>query len=315
MKCFETKAGKGQCLKNCTPSEGRLCNQPKEITDKIYQDAEWMGPPLYCFAVCQQDTGSTKKHYDLELLGVAYSKMAGIFACGSWAVFSDMDGEVAPGVPLLKMEDTDGDFKFAKRKDQDDPTWVNTGLHTQAWKAIRAEMVYKKANFIIKADCDAVMVPSRVANFLMEYPVPKNGIYFENCKNVMYGYFGSLEIFSREAFDTLVDNIDSCKQSLDWKAGILGGKYGPMGEDLFAQSCLDQNGVGRGEAFGLHTDGACAADRPEDQKKNKKWHPTCTEKSTAAYHPLKKPGDWSACWDATTQAFGYWEIALEDRGQ
>merc|ERR1712137_1479744 len=158
------------------------------------------------------------------------------------------------GVPLLKMEDTDGDFKFAKRKNEG--TWINTGLHGQAWKAIKAAGEYESADWVVKVDCDAVFVPSRLASWLQGQAVPKNGMYLENCRYVKYGWFGSLEIFSREAFET-------------------------------------------------HTDGMCESDRPEDEKKNKKWKPTCTEVNTAGYHPLKTPEDWWACREATTKAFGY----------
>merc|ERR1712183_815702 len=77
-----------------------------------------------------------------------------------------------------------------------------------------------------------------------------------NCKNVKYGWFGSLEIFSAVAFETLLGSMAACKEStIDWKTGVDGGKYGPMGEDLFAQACLDANGVSRGEAFGTKLDG------------------------------------------------------------
>merc|ERR1712151_1289193 len=73
--------------------------------------------------------------------------------------------------------------------------------------------------------------------------VPKTGVYLENCKYVSYGYFGNLEIFSLAAFETLVANVDSCKASLPWQIGVKNGIYGPMGEDLFAQQCLDSVGV------------------------------------------------------------------------
>merc|ERR1719183_1494752 len=68
----------------------------------------------------------------------------------------------------------------------------------------------------------------------------------------------------------------SCKAGgVDWKVGIDGGKYGPMGEDLFAQTCLDANGVKRGIGYGSKLDGTCEADRPLEEKKNKKWKPSC----------------------------------------
>jgi len=148
-------------------------------------------------------------------------------------------------------------------------------------------------------------VPSRLASFLSVQLVPATGIYLENCKYVQYGYFGSLEVFSTAAFDTLLANIDSCKATLDWKTGVSDGKYGPMGEDLFAQVCLDSLGVPRGEAFGSKTDGCCEADRPEEHKKNKKWVPTCTEANTPAYHPLKTVDEYTKCYYDTTAMFGF----------
>merc|ERR1719203_864170 len=62
----------------------------------------------------------------------------------------------------------------------------------------------------------------------------------------------------------------SCKGTIDWQTGVDGGKYGPMGEDLFAQACLDANGVSRGEALGTKLDGTCEADRPAEEKKKQK---------------------------------------------
>jgi hypothetical protein len=270
--------------------------------DPILREADLYDPTLYCFSVVQQDTGSTRKYYDLELLQGAYGKGVGIFACESWGIFSDRDGEAGPGAPLVKLDDVDGDFKFAKREETG--TWVNTGLHYQAWKAIKVAGAYKGANWVVKVDCDAVFVPSRLVSWLSDKLVPASGEYLENCRFVKYGWFGSLEIFSKVAFETLLGSMDSCKETLDWKVGIDGGKYGPMGEDLFAQACLDNNGVLRGDAFGTKLDGTCEADRPLDQKKNKKWKPTCDQENFAAYHPLMKPQDWWACWDATTKAFG-----------
>merc|ERR1712060_548987 len=67
----------------------------------------------------------------------------------------------------------------------------------------------------------------------------------------------------------------------------------------------DAMGVRRGGAFDTVLDGACEADRPVAEKKNKKWKPDCTEKSTAAYHPFMKVGDYVKCYEKTVEAFGY----------
>merc|ERR1712066_153525 len=111
----------------------------------------------------------------------------------------------------------------------------------------------------------------------------------------MGGYFGNLEVFSRQAFSTLLANLDSCYDTVDWKVGVHGGKYGPMGEDLFVQKCMDAYGVKKVEAFYLTTDGACEADRPEGDEKNKKYQPDCKGTTTPTIHPFKKPAEYFKC--------------------
>jgi len=197
------------------------------------------------------------------------------------------------------------ELQILKRKNSG--TWVNTGIFKQVWKAIGTGDKYKTASWVVKVDVDAVFLPSRLAKMLQSQMVPSNGIYLENCKYVDYGYFGNLEVFSQAAFATLLQNIDTCNVSpeINWKVGVKNGKYGPMGEDLFAQTCLDSVGVRRVEAFDITTDGACPAHRPLDQKTNKKWQPNCGKTSTAAMHPFKKEAEWFECFEATTAAFGY----------
>ena len=44
-------------------------------------------------------------------------------------------------------------------------------------------------------------------------------------------------MISKTAFSSLTANIDTCDKDTvkDWKVGIEKGKYGPIGEDLFAE--------------------------------------------------------------------------------
>ena len=139
--------------------------------------------------------------------------------------------------------------------------------------------------------------PYRLLWKLATQKVTAGGVYLENCKYVDYGYFGNLEVFSHDAFSTLVANADACKSdpAIPWKVGVEGGKYGPMGEDLFAQQCMDKHGVSKVEAFDISMDGACPADRPEAQKDNKKYIPTCKGTTAPAIHPFKKPEAYQKC--------------------
>merc|ERR1712117_877451 len=126
----------------------------------------------------------------------------------------------------------------------------------QVWTAVRDGGHALNHNWVIKADADAVFFPSKLLEVLQGAALPAEGVYMENRKFVDWGYFGNLEVFSKQAFATLVNNLDTCYTSLPWKVGVHGGKYGPMGEDpmgedLFAQKCMDLMGVAKQENFGL----------------------------------------------------------------
>merc|ERR1739844_776249 len=112
----------------------------------------------------------------------------------------------------------------------------------------------------------------------------------------MGGYFGNLEVFSKQAFQTLLDNVDTCYDAIDWKLGVHGGKYGPMGEDLFAQQCMDMMKVSKQENFMLSTDGACEADRPEGGKKKR----TSSHRSDLA-EAAQRVGPEGSFWFPTPQ--------------
>merc|ERR1712232_1263626 len=102
-------------------------------------------------------------------------------------------------------------------------------------------------------DPDAVFLPNRLQGWLSsrtgESP---HGVYFENCKNVQYGFFGNLEVMSHEATNVLTKYLEDChavyapcaNDGCDWQ-------YGAWGEDVFVQRCLDRHYVDKVEAFDM----------------------------------------------------------------
>jgi len=147
-------------------------------------------------------------------------------------------------------------------------------------------------------DADAVFVPQRLRTWLSSKPGDTpHGLYYENCPNVQYGFFGHLEIMTKTAVKVLTKYLEEChiafapcaNAGCDWK-------FGAWGEDVFVQRCMDHHYVDKVEAFDVATDGACAADRPKGQEKNKKWHPQdCSQLTTVTAHPLKKPAAYKKC--------------------
>jgi len=264
------------------------------------QVVEQPGGSLFCFAVYTENTGSTKPSSELELLKLQHKRKASLFSCAEWAVYSDVVADLGDGDMTTKVDDVKGDFHLMKRKEA--KTWINTGMFNRVWTAIHETGHYKNHNWVIKVDADAVFFPHKLLKVLRDVPVPTEGVYLENCKFVDWGYFGNLEVFSKQAFETLVTNLDRCYSEVPWKVGVHGGKYGPMGEDLFAQKCMDLLEVGREENFGLTTDGACEADRPEGEEKNKMYIPTCAGTSTPSIHPFKKPEAYKKCLEEAADA-------------
>jgi len=256
---------------------------------------------LFCFSVYTSNTGSTETSYELDLLKMQHKEGHDIFGCEEWGVYSDVEVPLAPGVNTVMVNDDKGDWHFAKRKNQG--TWVNTGMFIQVWKKINDEGHWTSHNWVIKSDADAVFIPPRLVQRLLNQPVPDEGLYFENCKYVDYGFFGSLEVFSNAAWSGLLANVDDCYNdpTINWKVGIKDGKYGPMGEDLFAQVCMDHHGVKKAEVLDMTMDGACPGDRPEGQEDNKKWTPPCAGIEAPAFHPFKKPETYLKCFEETTR--------------
>jgi len=294
-KCFTKGEGKAQCNKTCTAGKmGFTC----DVIAPHSVPAAPLGQSLYCFSVYTENTGNESLvNYELELLNTAAAQGAGIFACEQWDVFSDVSVRIdGTGYDTIKVEDKLGEFHQLKREDSG--TWVNWGLFYQVWIKIREVGKWKAADYTIKLDADAVFIPQRLKTWLSSKPGESpHGLYYENCPNVQYGFFGHLEIISKTAVKVLTANLEEChtvfapcaNDGCDWK-------FGAWGEDVFAQRCMDHHYVDKVEAFDVATDGACKADRPEGEESNKKWYPKdCSQLTTVTAHPLKKPAAFKKC--------------------
>ena len=178
-------------------------------------------------------------------------------------------------------------------------TWINANMFIAVWKKIGEDALWSDKDWTVKADADAVFLPSRLRTKLLSQAVTSNGIYLENCKYVNFGFFGNLEVMSRKAAQTYIANIDDCMNSLNYlgREKLTGNE--PWGEDLFAQRCMDLHGVDKVSDYTLTTDGACEAFRPQGEKKNKKWKPDCAVTQTPAMHPFKSTTDYFDCLKAT----------------
>jgi len=298
FKCYMKDAGTAKCLSKCVPGKDGWCSE-LQTTKPV---AAYPGQRLFCMAFYTENTGSTKENFELSLLRTQLFLGASLFGCPKWAVYSDVDTWLTPGPPELrttKVNDVEGDFHLFKRKKEG--TWVNAMMFYQAWKDIRSKSLFDNSDWFVKVDADAVFLPQRLLDTLKGYKVPAEGVYVENCKKVLFGFFGNLEVVSATGFNTFLSNLEDCKKTIDWKGQDPDWKYGPYGEDLFMQKCLDAKGVAKVSNFTITNDGACKSDRPKALQKVKglKWKPDCASTKMVAMHPFKKPYDYFTCLAAT----------------
>merc|ERR1711860_308922 len=297
--CFQKKPGVAGCLKGCdSKKEGWDCTMPNEVLELV-DVKEVPNTRFYCFTVHTQDNGNPSKHpgpqEELELLKQQYSKGVGVFSCPGYDVFSDVDVAVGPNYQAIKVTDDLNEFHVVKRKKT--KTWVNTGLFKQVWKKIDQVGAWKDYDWVLKLDIDAVFVPWRLQKMLSTQPVSWSGVYIENCAEVQYGFFGSVEVISHQAFSTLVKSIDECASDIKWSS-MHATAWGPIGEDLFAQKCMDKKGVSKVQNFELTTDGVCPSIKKKwgHAKDTKAYKPECDKVSTPVMHPYKTKDEWFACY-------------------
>jgi hypothetical protein len=296
--CYEVHSGYAKCMKACTPGVDGTCLTQAVTAVARKSDITYSTTNLFCFSFYTQNTGSTKKSYELELLRTNLFLGTHIFGCESYRVFSDVQTWLSPGkVETVKIEDVEGNFHFAKRKRTG--TWINSNIYIQTWKKIREEQMWSSKDWTVKLDADAVFLPQRLREKLGTIEVTDTGIYLENCKYVNFGFFGNLEVISRKGFGTFLENIEDCKSSLNYLGREKDYGNEPWGEDLFMQRCMDLHKVNRVSAWDITVDGMCQSYRPEAEKKNKKWKPNCAFVQAAAMHPFMKPNDYFECLKAT----------------
>lgn len=301
--CWRKDSGWAECGERC-PSSQWSCWQEKPFWTSmpvVYKP----GTSLYCFSVYFKALAQEgHANHDLELLQAQSRFNVSIFGCGDSEVFSDADIALEGGHKPTKVLDAEGEFHALTRIDK---PWkyVNTPLFYQVWKAIRDHGKYQQKDYTVKADPQTVFLPSRLSGWLATQAQTERGNYWENCKNVDSGFFGNIEVINLKAMTVFLDNLEDCKLSLCWRATKdcrKDWKWGPWGEDLFAQRCMDRHGVAKLTNFNLTISGTCPANRPKDQKQNKNWVPSCFGASTAALHPFKTTHDYFGCLGTLTGA-------------
>eukprot|EP00913_Durusdinium_trenchii_P023157 g21737.t1 len=144
-----------------------------------------------------------------DLLIMQYHYGIGIFACDTFAIYSSVSMELAPGVLTRRVTSTllgelGGSFL----------TVLNLGAFMQVWKQVLWDGEYLHHDWILKVDPDTVFLVNRLRPILANYneEMGPSGIYLNNCKDGMHG---PLEVFSRSAIMQLANTSEYCAEKLD----------------------------------------------------------------------------------------------------
>lgn len=271
------------------------------------------GTSLYCFTVALTENGGKKKVPELELVKTAQRMKTGVFACDSWNVFSNVDAQLNPG-SAIKVDYTKVTYSNGTAVHRPNTKiFVNTLLFVNVWKYIKHQTTWTSFSWVVKVDPPSVFIPARLRTILSHQMVTPKGVYMENCNYVRMSMHGSLEVMSKDAFGTFLNNMDDCLDTLPWKSATH-AHFRYYGEDKFLQFCMDKHGVDRVPSrqmvdtvpkdqliYGLHLTVSCPGHRTKFEGKMKKWHPNCTRSVTAAMHAFKTPKDYLECLKNTTQ--------------
>jgi len=222
-------------------------------------------PALFCFMVFMHGP-------ETDLVKNQLTKGIGIFKCDEYAVFSQDAKSILGDGPDGELESQH--FEPAPVWRSKDGTAANTQLFIHVWEAVKFDGRWASTDWTIKADPDAVVIPSRMRTHLknhMGHPV-----FILTCskEGMPDGpmMFGALEAISKMAMQRYYDSGAQCN-NLPWQS---------WGEDLWLGNCLKQLGVSA-EADPIVDDRLCL------------WS-DCGKQSAAAFHPYKDVGSWLQCY-------------------
>merc|ERR1711983_624848 len=144
---------------------------------------------MFCYMFYQVQRGATPKLSDnpKELAIIKYQKAnsLGVFGCDAYKIFSD------------KMVDIGGMSTS--------PVLISPDFT----KYTKNDNTYSLYSWTIKADAATVFVPSALKKRLSAYPESPTGVYLETCNKVLEGYFGNLEVVSKNGMKRFLEQAET----------------------------------------------------------------------------------------------------------
>jgi hypothetical protein len=238
-------------------------------TSSTTTTTHWGSPSLFCFEVVRA------YGFEPDLVRMQLKHRASIFGCDEYTVFSN-GGVVDLGegwktalipAPQVQM----GNLGAGQTTN----SWLNTEIFMEAWQLVSYDGRFKKHDWTVKVDPDAVFFAERLRWNVRQHTPPGGAPFFYmNCNLYQIALYGSLEVFSRKAMIAYFNGKDRCKSTLNWHG---------WGEDMFMQKCMLMLGVGQVDDFSMIGDKRC-------------HYAACWDKTKVAFHDFKSVPSWLDCW-------------------
>ncbi|CAE8581549.1 unnamed protein product [Polarella glacialis] len=223
---------------------------------------------LFCFSLMQSWSPA-----EVALVRLQSELKASIFACEETAVYSDR---------VISIGDFD-DFQTTLLPNTNlrcnfggpGGTALNTWIFKNLWRFVMDEGRWKRHDWTVKTDPDAVFFPWRLRNiardpFVKEAGLENRGILLNNCK---FGLHGPIEALSKKAVEAFSGHMKYCGT--------------PPQEDVYLRECLGAAGVRELDAFSMLAEAHC--DHPDF------WG--CWG-NFVAFHPFKDTYNYRRCYYA-----------------
>lgn len=254
---------------------------------------------LYCWVLVMPDS------YEVDLLIDQYSKHLNIFNCEGFELVSN---KTIVGLPLPT---TIVDTSLSCQHGGEFGTALNTDIFLAVWTAIIQKGTYQMHDWTVKTDVDAVFFAERLRGLLPHHPEEARGVYLNNCK---HGMHGPIEVFSRNAVNSLGNYWQPCK---DHFYQMCNGDC-RWGEDLFIDQCLWKvAGARRDNEWSLLVEDHCSTYL--DPGSQPEWTVEACDGTHVAFHPFKDKDTYMACfsraWHAAVQEETQMNVEVQEGGE
>jgi len=213
------------------------------------------GTKLYCFSVVMWNQPPTQawQSSEGELANNWKEQNKGIMQCDDYSIFDGVEGGSVHNIQSF----------------------------IRAWQMVKDDGRWKRNDWSIKVDPDAVFFPDHFRKKLeWQWKTPQGAAVYLRNTFYKFNFLGAIEALTQEGLEIYFERGWQCDAHL--------GQQG--GEDYWLLQCLEGLGLNYQSDFALLHD-KYAADE------------NCDDPNSVAHHFFKKTDDWDDCWNTANDAW------------